>query len=189
MNKRFRIPELLGAMLLKPAPPSSTPCFIYYSSVRGAGVKSSRRDVFDPCDDLMRSFRAGFPPLLLLFLFRPDDWAPSAPTVLALFTVWRWGAQVAAVIALSVSHSTRSLSAPASVVRCFPSTSSCCPRGAELPAVSRTIRGGQLGCLPPARKVKKGKKAKESENQFLIKLICKSCIRRCSTFALAQLSV
>lgn len=91
MNKRFRIPELLGAMLLKPAPPSSTPCFIYYSSVRGAGVKSSRRDVFDPCDDLMRSFRAGFPPLLLLFLFRPDDWAPSAPTVLALFTVWRWG--------------------------------------------------------------------------------------------------
>lgn len=143
MNKRFRIPELLGAMLLKPAPPSSTPCFIYYSSVRGAGVKSSRRDVFDPCDDLMRSFRAGFPPLLLLFLFRPDDWAPSAPTVLALFTVWRWGgAQVAAVIALSVSHSTRSLSAPASVVRCFPSTSSCCPRGAELPAVSRTIRGG-----------------------------------------------
>lgn len=50
------------------------------------------------------------------------------------------GGGVAAVIAFSVSHSTQSLSAAALrrlVLWRFLSTSSCCPRGAERPAVSR----------------------------------------------------
>lgn len=47
---------------------------------------------------------------------------------------------------------------------------------------------GTACLLPPAEK-KKEEEEKRGENQFLIKQICKGCIKRCSTFALAQLSV
>lgn len=58
--------------------------------------------------------------------------------------------------------------------------------------LNRLLLAGLRDSLPPSHThshTKTSKRREASENQFLIKLICKGCIRRCSTFALAQLSV
>ena len=52
--------------------------------------------------------------------------------------------------------------------------------------LNRLLLPGLRDSLPCSPGKKKGER---SENQFLIKQICKGCIKRCSTFALAQLSV
>lgn len=57
----------------------------------------------------------------------------------------------------------------------------CSSCGAEPPAVSRPE--GQ-----PALFARVSKECEGEKNQFLIKQICKCCIKRCSTFALPQLS-
>lgn len=45
--------------------------------------------------------------------------------------------------------------------------------------------GRTASFFPPAKKMRKKDKEKRRENQFLIKRICKGCIKRCSTFTLA----
>lgn len=59
-------------------------CFIHISSVQAAKLKSSRPDVFDPSDVLMRSLtlRSMFSTSLSTVSFSPDDWAPSVSTTL-----------------------------------------------------------------------------------------------------------
>lgn len=166
----------------------------------------------------MRSLtlRSMFSTSLSAVSFNSDDWAPSVSTTLGYNALalwgrgeWWWCGGVgglsirsqqpgAAVKEAGCSHHRVHLNGPACEsflpVSCFllpvlmvsssPSLPDCYSRGAEPPAV--TGPEGQ-----PASFIKKrGKENKRrSENQFLIKLICKGCIKRCSTFALAQLSV
>lgn len=149
---------------------------------------------------------ACFPPLPSTVSFGPDDWAPSVSTTLGDNT-------------LASEESIRSSPAawcsgergrlqPSSCASEWPCLWVIPPSELLLTACSQ---GEQLSfpvwllllwswtaccyqawgtaCLFPSNKKKKKKKEKRSENQFLIKQICRGCIKRCSTFALAQLSV
>lgn len=186
------------------------PCFIHISSVQAAKAKGSRPDVFDPSDVLMRSLtlQSLFSTSLSPVSFSPDDWAPSVSTTLGYNALaseesvrsslwfkpgslaWLWEES-------GCSHHRVRLNGPVCEsfrpVSCFllpvlgvsssPSLSDCCSCGAEPPAV--TMPEGQPASFPCQKK----KRERRSENQFLIKQICKGCIKRCSTFALARLSV
>lgn len=136
-------------------------------------------------------FKACFPPLCRLFHSAPYDWVPSVSTTLGYNTlaseesilVWLWARQAAAItcvwIALSVSHS------------CLWAASHCPFSGwaafllclivapVELNRLLLQCWRDSLPCSPAK------KRDKRTENQFLIKQICKGCIKRCSTFALA----
>ncbi len=133
--------------------------------------------------------------------FNPDDWAPSVSTTLGYNT-------------LASEESIRS--SPAAWCGCERGRlqpSSCasewpclwvippsellltaCSRGEQLSFsvwlllpwswTACCYQAWGTACLVPWEK----KKRKRSENQFLIKQICKGCIKRCSTFALAHLS-
>lgn len=133
--------------------------------------------------------------------FNPDDCAPSVSTTLGYKPLASEGSICSSPAArqpgavaneADCSRPSVHLNGPACdsfrpvscsslpVLRVKSSSPSDCCCGAEPPAVIRPE--GQ-----PAKK--KEWRKRKSENQFLIKQICKGCIKRCSTFALARLSV
>lgn len=65
------------------------PCFIHFSSVQAAKLKSCRPNVFDPSDVLMRSLTlwSMFSTSVSTVSFNPDDWAPSVSTTLGYNTL------------------------------------------------------------------------------------------------------
>lgn len=182
------------------------PCFIHISSVQAAKLKSSRPDVFDPSDVLMRSLtlRSMFSTSVSTVSFSPDDWAPSVSTTLGYnplasgvypfepsSLVWLWKRQAAAVImcvwmALSVSHSARW----AALCCLFSGWAALVCLIVAAVELNLLLLPGLRDSLPHSKKKKKKTEwRRRIENQFLIKQICKGCIKRCSTFALDQMSV
>lgn len=166
------------------------PCFIHISSVQAAKLKSSRPDVFDPSDVLMRSLtlQSLFSTSLSPVSFSPDDWAPSVSTTLGYdisirgvypfkpgSMAWLW-------VEAGCSHHHVRLNGPACEsflpvscsllpvlrVSSSPSLSDCCSCGAEPPAV--TMPEGQPASFPCQKKKKKQKrraKINSSLNKFV----------------------
>lgn len=151
------------------------PCLIHISSVHAAKLKSSRPDVFDPSDVLMRSLtlQSLFSTSLSPVSFSPDDWAPSVSTTLGYnisirgvypfkpsSMAWLWGEA-------GCSHHHVRLNGPACEsflpvscsllpvlrVSSSPSLSDCCSCGAEPPAV--TMLEGQPASFPCQKKSRK----------------------------------
>lgn len=171
-------------------------CFIHISSVQAAKVKSSRPDVFDPSDVLMRSLtltKACVPPLCLLFHSFNPRWLFSIcfHNIRLQHISIRGSVSVRAqqpgvvVKEAGCSHhhmrlngpvceSFRSVSffflLPVLGVSSSPSLSDCCSCGAEPPAVTRP-EGQPASFSEKERKKKKKKKRGVKINFSLNKFV------------------
>lgn len=152
------------------------PCFIHISSVQAAELKSSRSDVSDPSDVLMRSLTlpSMFSTSLSTVSFNLDDWAPSVSTTLGYNTLASEESIHSSPAAwCSCERGRQQPSSCASewpclwvippsellLTACSSSLSDCCSCGAEPPAVTRPE--GQPALFPLEEKKRQGRRGEE----------------------------